>query len=977
MYCAYALAFWYGIRLLLKGEVTSSGTIVTVLFSVLIGTSAITMIAPSIGDFAKAAGAATKIFAVLDRKLNIDPLSSKGETPDPGPGTLVMTDVSFAYPARPSVKVLDSVSLNFEAGKVSAIVGASGSGKSTIVALLERWYDPVDGQIVFDGHEIKTLNVRWLRSQIGYVQQEPVLFNDTVYSNVVHGLFGTSMDDLPENEKRKLVQAACVEANADSFIQELPQGYDTNVGERGGLVSGGQKQRIAIARSIVANPRILLLDEATSALDPKAEEIVQAALDRVAKSRTTIMIAHKLSTVQKADKIIVMTQGKVIEQGTHSSLIAGNGPYASLVHAQNLHAADEDVSPEETEAIGGTPRNEKRLEHVLTPIKSIGSTDEPEDVSRKFSLARCLWIILYEHRRLWPYFLCGTLASVGGGAVFPLQAFIFSRIVTVFQLPEDQLQSNGNFWALIFFILALGVLISYASIGLFFTIAAFLASKVYRSEYFGAMLRQDAGFFDVEDHSAGAMTSKLSTDPQKLQDLISSNMGLILIVIVNLISSCALAIAVGWKLALVAIFGCIPPLFFAGFMRMRLEMSAQDRSAKPYRESARFVSEAVSAIRTVSSLTLEAKVLARYADRLDTSVKKSYKHTLVTMILFGLSDSLDLAAVALAFWWGARLLSQGEYSTQAFFIVFTAVIFGGQAAGFLFGFTLNTTKAHSAANQIIHLRNSQPPINSSTGITPDLSSIGGEFIRFKNVRFSYPSRPSIPVLRGLNLSINRGQSVGVVGASGCGKTTLIALLERFYDINSGSLEVAGHELRDLDVHAYRSRVGMVSQETTIYQGSIRENVLLGLSEADEKVDQERVVNACKAANIHEFILSLPEGYDTDAGSHGLALSGGQRQRLAIARALIRDPEILLFDEATSALDTQSERVVQEALIQAGQGRTVVSVAHRLSTIRHCDCIFVVEQGKVVERGSHEDLIRSRGIYAEMVKGQSLDREVKT
>lgn len=472
------------------------------------------------------------------------------------------------------------------------------------------------------------------------------MFNDTIYNNVVHGLYGTDMDSLPELEKRRLVQEACIEANADEFIQTLPNGYDTSVGERAGFISGGQKQRIAIARSIISNPRILLLDEATSALDPKAEGIVQAALDKVSQTRTTVMIAHKLSTVQKADKIIVMNQGKVVEQGNHEALLAANGAYSRLVNAQNLAAAEEGETSssldkgedeEETQDLG--------LKKTLT-TRSVGSVQpalKSEDVSRKLSLFKCLLDIFSEQRHLWRILLAGTVASVAAGGVFPAQAVLFSRTVTVFQLPESMLQDRGNFWALMFFVLALGTLISYASLGFFFTIAAFLVTRFYRSEYFDAMLRQDIAFYDLEGNSSGSLTARLSTDPQRLQDLVSSNFGLILIVLVNLLSCCILALAVGWKLALVAIFGCLPPLFFAGFMRMRLEMQSQDKNAAMYQESARFASEAVGAIRTISSLTLETKVLDSYVKRLDQTLRKAYKHIAVSMLLFGLSESLDFA----------------------------------------------------------------------------------------------------------------------------------------------------------------------------------------------------------------------------------------------------------------------------------------------------------------------------------------------
>lgn len=284
----------------------------------------------------------------------------------------------------------------------------------------------------------------------------------------------------------------------------------------------------------------------------------------------------------------------------------------------------------------------------------------------------------------------------------------------------------------------------------------------------------------------------------------------------------------------------------------------------------------------------------------------------------------------------------------------------------------DTTKAHAAANQILHLRTQKPPINSSTGIQIS-SNDTGIAIEFQNVRFSYPNRPEHPVLRNLNLKIHHGQTIGIVGASGCGKTTIITLLERFYDINSGQILIHGQPLSSLDVKSYRATAGLVSQDTMLYQGSIRENILLGMPD-DGAVSEETLVEACRSANIHTFIASLPEGYDTDAGSRGLALSGGQRQRIAIARALVRNPTILLLDEATSALDSQSEKVVQRALETAAKGRTTVAVAHRLSTVRGADCIFVLDNGRVVESGTHGDLVKRRGRYWEMVLAQSLDRE---
>ncbi|KMU78210.1 lipid A export ATP-binding/permease protein msbA [Coccidioides immitis RMSCC 3703] len=673
MYCAYSLAFWYGVKLVTKGQIGSGGEILTVIFAVALGTSALTMISPTIGDFTKAGAAANDVLDMIARTPGIDSMSTEGLKPEEVKGEIQLSGVSFFYPARPTIQVLNKVTLNIPARKVTALVGASGSGKSTIVGLLERWYDPAEGSVQLDGQEIKDLNVRWLRSQIGLVQQEPILFNDTIYNNIVHGLHGTEMDGYDEERKRELVREACIEANADEFIQTFPKGYDTVVGERGSLLSGGQRQRVAIARSIISNPQILLLDEATSALDPRAEAGVQAALDRVSRTRTTVLIAHKLSTVKKADNIVVLNKGQVVEQGTHDELLEAHGAYWNLVNAQSLSTvADESSSETENDSQDVQPGELEKVATTKSVRSNLPTEEVPEevDVSRKMSLFRCLAKIFYEQRRHWVYFLFGGVASVCGGGAFPAQAVLFSKIVTIFQLPEDELADRVSFWALMFFVLALGVLFSYGSVGFFLTVAAFRVSRFYRSEYFGAMLSQDIAFFDNPDNSSGSLTARLSTDPQALQDLISSNIGLILIVIVNLVSCTILALVTQWKLALVALFGCLPALFMAGFTRMRMEMKSQDKNAKLYLESARFASEAVGAIRTVSSLTLESKVYDSYAERLKGPVSRSYKHTMISMIFFGLSESIDLAAMALAFWYGGRLLTFNEYDAETFFVVY-------------------------------------------------------------------------------------------------------------------------------------------------------------------------------------------------------------------------------------------------------------------------------------------------------------------
>ena len=326
-------------------------------------------------DFTRAASSASELFRLMDQESEIDPLHESGEKPSEVTGSLEFKNVSFSYPTRPGVTVLDNFSLHIPAGKATALVGASGSGKSTIIGLLERWYNPTSGTIELDGLSTHQLNLQWLRQQVRLVQQEPVLFSGTVFENIANGLAGTQWEHDCQEDKLSRVQDAAKIAFAHDFVCALPNGYDTVIGERGGLLSGGQKQRIAIARSVISEPRILLLDEATSALDPHAEEVVQCALDSVSNGRTTVTIAHKLSTIRNADNIVVMDGGRILEQGTHTELMESNGAYTRLVGAQDLSVTDQDNGSASSDSISKVS-SENSTELVACSTQYSTSTKE-------------------------------------------------------------------------------------------------------------------------------------------------------------------------------------------------------------------------------------------------------------------------------------------------------------------------------------------------------------------------------------------------------------------------------------------------------------------------------------------------------------------------------------------------------------------------------------------------------------------------
>ncbi|KAH8682568.1 P-loop containing nucleoside triphosphate hydrolase protein [Xylariales sp. PMI_506] len=999
LFLSYGLAFWQGSKYVVDGIIPLSKLLV-ITMSVMIGAFALVNVMPYIQAFITAIAAVSKIANTIDRQSPLDPTSGDGEKLHQVHGDLRLENVQHFYPSRPEVVVMDNVSLDIPAGKTTALVGASGSGKSTIVGLIERFYEPVGGTIYLDGHDISKLNLRWLRQQVSLVSQEPTLFATSVYQNIRYGLIGTLAEKEDEQTQRELVIEAAKKANAHDFVSCLPQGYETSVGEKGFLLSGGQKQRIAIARAIVSDPKILLLDEATSALDTKSEGVVQAALEAAAAGRTTISIAHRLSTVKNASNIVVMSEGRIVEQGTHQQLLDRKGPYFNLVSAQKftdsktLTAEEEELMDVEDEKIllrkvsararGAAGGSSHRMMGQTTAITAqdmaldLGNDALDGEEDPKYSLWTLINLIRSLNQPEWKIMLVGLVFSIICGAGNPLLAVFFAEQILVLSRPltddatRSQVKKGSDFWSAMFLMLAFVQLIAYALSGVAFAMCSERLIRRVRERALRAILRQDVAFFDRDENSSGALTAFLSTETTHVSGLSGATLGTILMMATTLVAAIAISLAVGWKLSLVCV-STMPILLACGFYRFWLLAHFQSRSKAAYVASASFASEAVSSIRTVAALGREDGVLAEYDEALAAQQRNSLKSVLKSTALFATSQSLVFLCLALGFWYGSTLIGDGEYSQFQFFLCLTAVIFGSESAGSIFSFAPDMSNAHRAASALKALFDRKPTIDPWSAEGDRLDKVEGA-IQFHDVYFRYPARPQQSVLRGLDLSIEPGQYVALVGSSGCGKSTAIGLLERFYDPLAGEIYVDGKDISTLNISNYRSFIALVSQEPTLYQGTIRDNIVLGAGEDDDVPDDEAIESACRKANIYDFILSLPEGFDTVVGSKGVLLSGGQKQRIAIARALIRDPKILLLDEATSALDSESEQVVQAALDAAAKGRTTIAVAHRLSTIQKADRIYVLDSGRVVEQGTHADLMSKGGRYAELVNLQSLGKQ---
>lgn len=479
------------------------------------------------------------------------------------------------------------------------------------------------------------------------------------------------------------------------------------------------------------------------------------------------------------------------------------------------------------------------------------------------------------------------------------------------------------------------------------------------------MLYQKPRFFDEDSNSHGALTSQIAGDAKQLEELFGINLVSWLSGVWTVIGCVIISLVFGWKLGLVAMFVTMPIMLTAGFWKFRHEVQFNEMNSAVFLESSQFATEAINAIRTVSSLTMESTINNRYQKLLKGHVKAAQRKAQWTAALYGFADSAGLGCQALIFWYGGGLLATGEYTLEAFFVCFMAIIQGAESASTVLAHAPSAAEATTAANRIFDMHESADIDHSgieNSGNIPD--SDGGVQIELRDVYFKYPTR-DISVFEGISLKIEKGQYAALVGPSGSGKSTIISLLEMFYELESkqGAILCNGVNVNDLGAYGYRKNLSLVAQEPTMFRGTVRDNILFGVADPSS-VSEERIHEVCRDAFIHEFIMSLPEGYDTDIGQK--EISGGQKQRIAIARALIRDPKILLLDEATSALDSESEKIVQAALEKARAGRTMIAVAHRLSTIQSADVIFVLEQGKVVEKGSHSDLVKKQGVYWEMV-----------
>ncbi|KAK1406637.1 hypothetical protein QVD17_42119 [Tagetes erecta] len=959
IFCTYALAVWYGAKMILEKGYTG-GTVLTIISAVLTGSLSLGQASPCLHAFAAGRAAAFKMFETINRKPDIDAYDTKGKVLNDIRGDIELRDVYFTYPTRPDEHIFSGFSLCISSGMTAALVGQSGSGKSTVISLIERFYDPQAGEVLIDNINLKEFQLKWIREKIGLVSQEPVLFASSIKDNIMYGKDNASIDE---------IRVATKLANAAKFIDKLPQGLDTMVGEHGQQLSGGQKQRIAIARAILKDPRILLLDEATSALDAESERVVQEALDRIMVNRTTVIVAHRLSTIKNADMIAVIHQGKMVEKGSHTELLQDpEGAYSQLIKLQEVNkdhnsATVTGFEPLRQRSINRGSLSSRHHSLDLRPEIIVAPQDQSMDneTSRKppkISLRR----LAYLNRPELPILVTGTIAAILNGAILPGFSILISSIIKTFYKPPHEMISDSKFWALMLVILGVVSFLVYPTRTYLFSIAGAKLIKRIRSLCFEKVVSMEVGWFDKPENTSGAIGARLSTNAVNVRGLVGDALAQMVQDSSSVITGLVIAFVTCWQLALI-ILALIPLMSVNGFVQMQFLKGFSADAKLMYEEASQVANDAVGSIRTVASFCAEEKVMQLYREKSEGPRKTGIKQGLVSGIGFGVSFFLLFCMYATSSYAGARFIKAGITDFRGVFRVFFALTMAALAVTESSSFAPDANKAKSSAVSVFALLDRKSKIDPSDESGLTLDSVKGE-IEIRHVSFRYPTRPDFEIFHDLCLTIRSGKTVALVGESGSGKSTVIQLLQRFYNPDSGCITLDGIELQKFQLKWLRLQMGLVSQEPVLFNDTIRANIAYG---KDGEATESEIIAASELANAHKFISGLHQGYNTVVGERGVQMSGGQKQRIAIARAIVKSPKILLLDEATSALDAESERVVQDALDKIMVNRTTIVVAHRLSTIQGADAIAVVKNGVIVEKGKHENLINIKdGFYASLV-----------
>ena len=999
-YIAFTVAIFYGKKLMSDNEskedddIFKVGDMLVVILNTNTAVWSFTTIAPNLKIIIDATNSAADYFNLLTRqpKIHFSLFPIKKQRNEIK-GQIDFRNVSFSYEEE-NKKVLDNFSLKVTPGQKIALVGESGCGKSTVVNLLERIYeldfykqeennsdneliqnerivstanesfyeDNDNSGIFLDNINIKNYDIEFYRSLIGYVQQEPVLFNKSIRENIIFGRekqienFGLNADSL--------IEEACELANVNGFLSKLEGKLDYKVGIKGSKLSGGQKQRIAIARAILLKPKILILDEATSALDYINEKEVQAALDNLKfKNITTFVISHRLCTILNSDMIYFMKEGKIVEQGTHRELFAKNGLYTKLIKNQ----VDEN---------GNLKVNEETLENSFTQelmrrrtqvIYSKGIKRRQEERGGDLSI-KVLFQIVKEKKSL---IYLGIITSIFLGATQTLSGYIFGFAINALsETNKENMEKDTNIWGSLYMIDAIFIAVfMHFKLYSLDVISSFLTSNL-RKKIFKKYLELPMEFFDKVENSPGALLTKLSMDTIQLNSVVQMIIGDLFHSFGSLFTGIILALYYDWRLTLIS-FAFIPFIIGSNLLVSLTKRSGRKSYKKMNVEAGSILSESVINTKTIFSFNFQRNAVKIYMEILESEKNHYVKDSILFGVLTGLGIFFSFANHAALFYFSKNYFIDGtlEYSDMNITIQILILMVSSISNGLRGIFDINTAKnSFKSIFSLLNIINAidHTPEGNEGKIMPD--KLEGK-IEFKGVYFKYPvnfnsnsdeENPLLEkgkyILKNVSFLIKPGQKVALVGFSGSGKSTVIKLLERFYDPEKGSVLIDGIDIQDYNLYELRKKIGLVGQEPILFRRSICENIKYGKLDAR----RQNVMQAAKEASIeHLFNVDNNLGKIEDAKS---MISGGEKQRVSIARAFLKDPKILLLDEPTSALDKKNEIEITNSLDRLMKGRTTFIVTHRLDSIKNADVILVFENGRLVQKGTHEELIKANGQY---------------